>query len=108
MSKEEFLNKYVFYGLTNLNDGFDAVGIKYFSEKDFETVLLRVEKLNISVFGIEPWINGSYFDVKGFEDYGEIANDPKWYKNAFSEFKNLKSDLMYSASYGVPYALLNN
>jgi hypothetical protein len=108
MTKEEFLNQHVFYGLTNLNDGFDVIGIKYFSQKDFETVLARVEKLDISVFGIEPWIDGDYYDAKGYEDYNKKPNDSQWYKKAFSEFKELKIELQYSASYDVPHNLLIN
>jgi len=32
----EFLNKHVFIGLTNLNNGFDANTIQYIDENDFE------------------------------------------------------------------------
>ena len=36
---DAYCDKHLFYGLTNLNDGFDITSIKYFSEKDFEVVL---------------------------------------------------------------------
>ena len=35
---DAYCDKHLFYGLTNLNDGFDIISIKYFSEKDFEVV----------------------------------------------------------------------
>ena len=37
--EEEFLEKYVFYDLEDLNDGFDSPSIKYFSKDDFEKIL---------------------------------------------------------------------
>jgi hypothetical protein len=42
---DAYCDKHLFYGLTNLNDGFDITSIKYFSEKDFEVVLERVKTL---------------------------------------------------------------
>jgi len=41
IKKDAYCDKHLFYGLTNLNDGFDIISIKYFSEKDFEVVLER-------------------------------------------------------------------
>ena len=111
-SKEErkkefqYLKNNVFNGLENLNDGFDSESIYYFSESDFEIVLDRVEKNEIAVFGIEPWLNGDFYDVLSYEDYKTVANNPKWYNKAFSEFKRRRKNLMYSASYQVPKKLL--
>ncbi len=42
--KAAFLDKHIFHGLKNLNTGFDADSIKYFSEDDFQIVLKRIEK----------------------------------------------------------------
>jgi hypothetical protein len=102
----EYLKTNVFKGLKNLNDGFDSESIYYFSESDFEIVLDRVEKNGIAIFGIEPWLNGDFYDVLSFEDYKTVANDSKWYRKAFSEFKSRGMNLMYSASYQVPKKLL--
>lgn len=110
-SKEErikefhYLKTNVFNGLENLNDGFDSESIYYFSESDFEIVLDRVEKNGIAIFGIEPWLNGDFYDVKNFEDYKTVASDPKWYRKAFAQFKESGKKLMYSASYEVPKKL---
>ena len=98
----EYLKTNVFNGLENLNDGFDSESIYYFSESDFEIVLDRVKKNGIAIFGIKPWLNGDFYDVLSFEDYKTVANDSKWYRKAFSEFKSRKKNLMYSASYQVP------
>ncbi|WP_111684160.1 hypothetical protein [Winogradskyella tangerina] len=105
--KEEldYLKANVFNGLENLNDGFDAESIYYFSESDFKIVLDRVEENRISIFGIEPWLNENFYDVLTYEDFETRANDPKWYRKAFAEFNSRGKDLMYSASYQVPKKL---
>lgn len=97
-----FLENHVFYGLENLNDGFDAESIYYFSESDFEIVIDRVEKYGIAIFGIESWLNRDFYDVISFEKYRTVANDPNWYRKAFSVFKSKRKHFMYSASYHVP------
>ncbi|SMC33261.1 hypothetical protein [Moheibacter sediminis] len=102
MTKYEFLDENIFQGLENLNTGFDARGVKYFSESDFEIVLSRVEKLGLGIYGIEPWVNEWLFDVYTAEDYSKKPSDPKWYKSAFKKFKRLNKDLLYAASYEVP------
>lgn len=102
----EYLKTKVFNGLKNLNDGFDSESIYYFSESDFETVLDRVEQNGIAIFGIEPWLDKDFYDVLSCEDYKTDANEPKWYRKAFEEFKSREKNLMYSASYQVPKKLL--
>ncbi|WP_299275901.1 hypothetical protein [uncultured Psychroserpens sp.] len=101
----EFLKKNIFNGLKNLNDGFDAESIYYFSESDFEIVLNRIEKNGIAIYGIEPWFDGDYYGVKVAEEYNSLATNPNWYRKAFSEFKKSGKGLMYAASYGVPKEL---
>lgn len=94
-----FLEENIFTGLENLNDGFDSEMISYFSELYFQTVLHRVEKYDIGILGIEPWLNKEFYDVLSFEDFGGNPFNPKWYKKAFSEFKKLRKNLVYAASY---------
>lgn len=106
MDKLEYLISNVFVGLENLNDGFDSKNIYYFSESDFEILLNRIEKLGIGIYGIEPWLNGAFYDVLSFEDYNTTAIDPKWYRKAFFEFKKSAKPLFYAASYKVPEKLL--
>lgn len=111
MTKSEFMDKYIFKGLTNINDGFDAQSINYFSESDFRTVLDRVEEYGVEIYGIEPWKNGEYYDCKVYESYLDIADDasnPKWYRSVFETFVLESEDLQYSASYGVSEKLLNS
>lgn len=100
-NKADYLNSNVFYNLKNKNDSFDVQSIYYFSEYDFEIVLNRIEKLGIGIFGIEPWLNGEMYDVKGFEEYGGISTDSKWYRTAFEEFKKENKNLLYSATYDI-------
>lgn len=100
--KHDFLNKHIFQGLINLNDGFDSKTIKYFSESDFRIVLDRVEKMQIGIYGIEPWLNGHYFDIAVSQDYTIDPTDPTWYRQAFEEFVSKSEHLQYSASYHVP------
>ncbi len=102
----EYLKNAIFKGLENLNDGFDTELIYYFSESDFEIILDRVEKLEIGINGIEPWLNGDFFDVISFEDYDTIPTDSNWYRKAFSEFKKTGKKLMYAASYDIPQKLI--
>ena len=101
MEKLEYLKAKVFFGLKNLNNGFDSESIYYFSAVDFQIVLDRVEKLGLGIMGIEPWLNGGFYDVYVFEDFSTSAKDPKWYRSAFLEFNKLGKALQYAASYEV-------
>ena len=98
----EFLDRNVFKGLKNLNDGFDAAGIKYFNSREFKIVLDRVEELGLEIYGIEPWKDGEFFGVETFEDSGLSPTDPKWYRKAFEKFLAMDDDLQYAASYWIP------
>jgi len=104
--KEDYLNRNVFYGLENLNSGFDADSIKYFSESDFRIVLERVEKLGIGVMGIEPWKNGEFYDVLTCEDFNRTPEDSCWYTKALKRFTLRDSNLQYAATYLIPETLL--
>ena len=102
----EYLKSEIFKGLENLNNGFDSEDIFYFSESDFETVLDRVEKNGLGIYGIEPWLNDDFYGVSIVEDYETKAIDSKWYRNAFAEFKKSKKKLMYAATYEIPKKLI--
>lgn len=105
---QKYLDKNVFYGLKNLNNGFDVASIKYFSESDFEIVLDRIEKLKCGITGIEPWKNGLFYGVITYEMRSESPFDSKWYREAFEEFKREDKTLQYAASYSVPKELLED
>ena len=106
LKKQKFLKSKIFFGLKNLNDGFDSESIHYFSESDFDIVLSRVEKNGIGIYGIEPWLNGEFYSVKVHEQLNAEPNDPNWYREAFSEFKKIEKSLQYSATYKVPNELI--
>lgn len=95
------IKDYLFEGLTNLNDGFDAPSIIYVSESDFEIVLNRAEEKSINIYGIEPWLDGLFFGVEVFEMYDLPANDPNWYRTSFEKFKKRNRNLQYAITYGV-------
>lgn len=100
-TKTDYLNINVFYNLKNRNNGFDAELIYYFSQSDFEIIINRIEKLGIGILGIEPWLNGEFYDIKVVEDYGGISSDSKWYRKAFEEFKKENENLLYATSYEI-------
>ncbi|MCP2040631.1 hypothetical protein L1281_001214 [Neisseria sp. HSC-16F19] len=102
MSHQQQWQQYLFAGLHNLNDGFDAASICYFSEQDFAVVLQRAEKTGVAVFGIEPWLDGDYYDTDVHEHYDLAPDDPAWYWQAFERFRQQEPRLQYAASYGFP------
>lgn len=104
--KELYLDKHIFAGLTNLNNGFDAPSIKYFSASDFELVLKRVQQHGLGICGIEPWHNGEFYGVVAYEEVTDDPKDASWYFDAFESFKESGVELQYSASYSVPEVLL--
>ncbi len=106
MEQTEFLEKNVFTGLKNLNDGFDQVNTHYFSESDFEAVLKKVAYYGIGLYEIKTWFNGEFYAVIEHEDFKKKATDPKWYNKAFLTFKTRQAGLAYSASYKVSKKLL--
>lgn len=106
--KTEYLNDNIFYGLEDLNNGFDSPNIKYFSEKHFEIVLDRVEKNGLGIYGIEPWENDLFYNVLTYEDFTSDPCDPKWYWGAFNRFRESGKVLQYAASYYIPEALLED
>ncbi|MGV3612386.1 MAG: hypothetical protein ACO1N0_15615 [Fluviicola sp.] len=101
-AKEKFLDENLFYGLTDINTGFDAPYIRYFSAEDFKIVLQRCEKLGIGIYGIEPWLNGSYYDVIAFNS----PLNAQRYNAAFEKFLKKGKDLQYSATYYIPEELM--
>ena len=103
----EYLDEHIFFGLTDLNTGFDVDTIRYFSREDFEKVLDRCEAAGIGIYGIEPWRNGNYYDVWTCEEFDCEPDEPEWYRTAFGDFATRGVELQYSATYHVPAGLLN-
>ena len=65
-----------------------------------------MQKHGLGINGIEPWQNGDYFGVVVYEDSGLDPTNPKWYRDAFKYFKDMKEDLQYSATYFIPDKIL--
>ncbi|WP_341226805.1 hypothetical protein [uncultured Arcticibacterium sp.] len=106
MEQAEFLEKHVFVGLENLNNGVDESGNHYFSQADFEKVLERVEYFGIGVYKINTIHNGEAFGESEHEKFKKKATDPKWYNKAFLTFTHRQEGLLYAASYKVSGKLL--
>ncbi|MBO0593410.1 hypothetical protein I2486_18590 [Cellulophaga sp. E16_2] len=106
MQQQEFLEKNVFIDLKNVNENFEADGIHYFSEADFETVLQKCEYFGIGIYTIEAQLNGASFGVSSHETHNKKATDPKWYKKTFFNFKKGESGMAYTATYKVSNKLL--
>ena len=96
---DAYCDKHLFYGLTNLNDGFDITSIKYFSEKDFEVVLERVKTLGFGIYGIETFM---FIEDKLY--YSNPA-DATWYMTCFEKNKKRGDNIVYAASYFIPKKL---
>lgn len=107
MEQSEFLEKNIFIDLKNENDGFDDDSIHYFSESDFATVLKRAEHFGLSIYKIEPSLDGKAFEVANHDAFKKKATDPKWYTKAFSDFKKRQEGLVYAATYKVSKKLLD-
>tara|TARA_R110000772_G_scaffold151756_1_gene262545 strand:+ start:433 stop:759 length:327 start_codon:yes stop_codon:yes gene_type:complete len=107
MEKTEFLEKHIFNDLENLKEETDAEGTHYFSEEDFAKVLSRAEHFGIGIYKIDPLHEGKAYGAKEHESYRKKATDPRWFKNAFIEFKKTKLELKYSATYRVSKRLLS-
>ena len=97
------LENTLFYGIENLNDGFDAEEIYYFSAENFGKIIDRCEKEKIAIFGIESWIDGTEdgCEVNGQKEYSMYdADDPRWYRKAFDRLKADGEKKLYCATFG--------
>lgn len=103
MTEEQFLEEYIFAGLTNRNTGFDAATIKHFSEEDFETIMNRIENYNLTILGIECWTKQRIRTVKFIEDYKDHS---LWHRTAFVEMRSKHRGCIFSGTYEVPAELL--
>ena len=55
--QDNFLQRSIFSGLKNLNDGFDSLAIPHFGPDDFQKVLGLCERFQVAIFGIEIFEN---------------------------------------------------
>ena len=106
MEQSQFLVKYIFTDLKNLNNGFAEDGIQYFSENDFGIVLDRAEHFGLSIYTIKPWSKDEKYEASSHENHKKKATDPKWYKKEFKTLKTRQEGLLYSATYKVSKKLL--
>jgi len=106
-AEKDYLARYVFAGLTDINTGFDVWPIRYFTEEEFRIVLSRIKEHRLGLFGIEPFKDGEWYNCRTFEEYGDNPTDPNWYMTVFDMFREKGGqNLQWSARYYVPDALL--
>lgn len=103
ITEEEFLDKFIFYDLENLNDGFDHPSIKFFNEYDFEFVMDRAEDYNLTILGIECWVQKQYKTVKYMEDYEGMRN---WHRQGYKDLRKEGYRCYFAATYDIPEPLL--
>jgi hypothetical protein len=106
--KDAYLEKHVFYGLKDLNDGFDYRNNQYFSERDFEVVLERVKSLGFGIYGIDTFEfieDKRYYSCDVFEIHTSNPADATWYMTCFEKNKKRGDNIVYAASYFIPKKL---
>lgn len=102
--KLEFLEKNLFYRLTNLNTGFDNLSMRFFSPKDFLNVMERCKLLGFGIFGIESWSlqDKVFLDARYYENWKTYAHDGKWYYEAYNQLLDDENELMFTSTYYLP------
>ena len=70
--------------------------------KGLRHLIATLDIYGIDLFGIEPWKNKRFYDVRNPVDYSDSTSDLKWYKIAFQELTEEDSNLIYAASYDIP------
>ena len=106
MEATEFLEKNVFKGLKNLNDGFDEENIPYFSQEDFAELIPRLEHFGIGVYEIRVRQDDKFLPSVTHLDLAKKATNPDWYKKAFLTLSMKHEGLLYGATYKISKKLL--
>lgn len=106
MEQADFLDSHIFSNLKSTTNGIKTNPIYFFTEDDFEVVLERIEHFGISIYTIEPFLDGQSYGVQTNEDLKKKATDARWYRKAFSTYKHKQAGMVYSATYKVPSKLL--
>lgn len=106
MEQPQFLEQYVFKGLTNVNPAKTEDAVHHFSEKDFEEVLNRCAYFGIGIYTIESFLDGESFGASVHEDFRKKATDAAWYEKAFATFRMTTPGMTYCGTYKVSLKLL--
>ena len=99
-----YLDVNVFFGLKNLNDGFDYPSNQYFSNSDFYVIMQRCENLGIGIWGMESWLKQQkkINDIRYYESFKTFAFNPRWYFEAYQQLAASNNELMFLATYYLP------
>lgn len=106
MTEQAFLEKHIYKGLSNLNEGQTENPIFRFSEKDFALFLERAAYYGLRVYTIETFLDDQVHGAANHEDFRKKATDAAWYEKAFATFRLTQVGLTYSATCKVSVKLL--
>ncbi|QNI30988.1 hypothetical protein H7849_17990 [Alloacidobacterium dinghuense] len=98
-----FLQKRVFYGLPNLNIGYDSSLISHFDANSFSHVIDRCELLGIRIIGVEVFSNR--IELLNVEISPEDGYE--WVRRLVQRYKG-QQNVSFSATYGVPKDVLES
>jgi len=93
----EFVEKHLYQGLTNLNDGFDSPCNYYFSKEDFTILLQRLDRFGIRVHAIEPFPDKKFGGIADPWGYSHGPDLPPWHWRAFEDFQAQGIDSYFCA-----------
>ncbi len=89
----------LFAGRENKNTGFDAPGIYWFNQDDFEIILHRCENAKINMSGIETRFEKDYEFDGCYLPEKDTTLDAKWYLPVFQNLINDGAERLYSATF---------
>jgi len=103
LEKTAFMQKSVFYGLPDLNTGYDSPLISHFDANAFSQVIERCELLGVRIIGVEVFSNRiELLDVEISPEDGY-----EWVRRLVHLYRN-NADVSFSATYDVPNDALNS
>jgi len=102
-AETRFLRQRVFYGLSDLNTGYDSPLISHFNGDDFSQVVDRCEPLGVRIIGVEVFLNRIVLlNVEISPEYGY-----EWVRRLIHSYRS-QSNVSFAASYDVPNDVSNS
>jgi hypothetical protein len=97
-----FLRKRIFYGLPDLNTGFDSPLISHFDSNSFSQVIDRCELIRVRIVGVEVFSRRTeLLDVEVSPEKGY-----EWVRRLVRSYLD-QAHVSFSATYDVPIDVLN-
>jgi hypothetical protein len=109
MSELQFLERIIFKGLKNYNNGYDPAPLHHFCPYEFVEVMNRAEKYGVTILGIERWENKELQKATYFEDYRSNASEKNWHRLGYNNIVTEPMDaFVLSATFDVPAEYLTD